>query len=171
MTTNLKRSIPLALFFGGAICFTLFLASCGGPKGDGVWIPVPADSSELGVRDHYIPRDSIEVYRKRFAQDRDTLKAVAPYLFIPFSEAFNKRSIVDLLKDPECVGIRVYYGSTAMETDGQQDVRLILVGVDKAGNDLFVKRGAAEAARGGGGEGGFEYGQCNPPCYKDSTTP
>ena len=172
MTTNLRRSFPFALLLTGAVCLTLFITSCGGPAGDGVWIPVPKDTTELGMRDHYIPRDSIAVYRKRFEQDRDTLMKAVPYLYIPFAEAFNKKSIIDLLKDSNCIGIRVYYGSTAMEKDGKQDIRLILVGVDKKGGDLFVKRGSPIAAQSGGdGEGGFEYGQCTTPCFKDSSAP
>ncbi len=74
------------------------------------------------------------------------------------------------MKDPRCIGIRVYYGATAFGSNGKQDLRLILVGVDKLGNDLFVKRGSAIAAQAGDdGEGGFEYGQCAPPCYGDSS--
>lgn len=173
MTTNLKKSfLPLALLMTGAVCLSLLIVSCGGHTGDGVWIPNPKDSSELGVRDHFIPKDSIAVYRKRYDAIRDTLAIKMPTLFIPFSEAFNKRSVIELMKDPKCIGIRIYYGATAIEKDGKQDLRLILVGVDTLGNDLFVKRGSALAAQSGGGDdGGFEYGQCAPPCYKDSSAP
>ncbi len=172
MTINLRRSIPLALLLIGAVFLTLFITSCGSPKGDGVWIPIPKDTTELGMRDHFIPRDSIAVYRKRFAQDRDTIQQAVPYLFIPFAEAFNKKSVIDLLKDSNCIGLRVYYGSTAMEKDGKQDIRLILVGVDKKGGDLFVKRGVSAGAKGGDDdEGGFEYGQCTPPCYPEPPPP
>jgi len=163
-----SRSFPPAkMLLVFAVIFSIVFASCsGGPKGDGVWIPIPKDTSELGMKDHFIPKDSIAIYRKRYDQVRDTLKKVMPSLFIPFSEAFNKRSVVDLLKDSNCIGIRVYYGATAVEKDGKQDLRLILVGVDKQGNDLYVRRGSALAAQAGdGGDGGFEYGQCDPPCY------
>lgn len=170
MTINLRRSIPLALLLIGAVFLTLFITSCGSPQGDGVWIPIPKDTTGLGMRDHYIPRDSIAAYRKRFAQDRDTLQNLAPYLFIPFSEAFNKKSVLDLMKDSNCIGIRIYYGSTAMEKDGKQDIRLILVGVDKKGGDLYIKKSAVTTTKGGYGddeEGGFEYGQCAPPCFPE----
>jgi hypothetical protein len=158
----------------GAICLTLFITSCGGPKEDGVWVPIPKDSSELGMKDHFIPKDSIAVYRKRYEQDRDTLQNVAPTLFFPFSEAFNKKSVIDLMKDPKCIGLRIYYGSTAIDAKGQQEIRMILVGVDEKGNDLFVKRSATSAAKGGDGddgEGGFEYGQCAPPCFPEPPPP
>ena len=160
----------MALLMTGAVCLSLFILSCGGPKGDGVWIPVPKDTSQLGIRDHYIPKDSIAVYRKRYTQVRDTLQIKMPSLYIPFSEAFNKPSVLDLLKDSTCVGIRIYYGATAVQKNGKTDIRLILVGVDQQGRDLYFKKGSAIAAQSGdGGEGGFEYGQCDPPC--DGPTP
>lgn len=167
MTTNLKKSFfPLALLMTGAVCLSLFIVSCGGPKGDGVWIPNPIDTSELGIRDHFIPRDSITAYRKRYDEIRDTLQIKVPTLFIPFSEAYNKRSLLELMKDSTCVGIRVYYGATAIKKDGKQDLRLILVGVDKLGKDIFVKKfSAGESKVGDPEDGGFEYGQCAPPCY------
>ncbi len=171
MTTNLKKSfLPLTLLMTGAVCLSLLIVSCGGPKGDGVWIPNPIDTSELGIRDHFIPRDSIAAYRKRYDAIRDTLQIKMPTLFIPFSEAYNKRSILELMKDTACVGIRVYYGATAIKKDGKQDLRLILVGVDKLGRDLFVKKMSTDASKvGDGGDGGYEYGQCAPPCYGDSS--
>jgi hypothetical protein len=169
MTTNLKKSfLPLALLMTGAVCLSLFIVSCGGPKGDGVWIPNPIDTSELGIRDHFIPKDSITAYRKRYDEIRDTLGIKMPSLFIPFSEAYNKRSLLELMKDSTCVGIRVYYGATAVKKDGKQDLRLILVGVDKLGRDVFVKKfSSAESKAGDPEDGGFEYGQCAPPCYGD----
>ncbi|MDF2187039.1 hypothetical protein [Paraflavitalea sp. CAU 1676] len=174
MTTNLRKlSLQRALLLTGAVTLSLMISSCGdgGPKGDGVWIPTPVDSSALGVRDHFIPKDSIAAYRKRFDADRDTLAKLMPSLFIPFSEAFNKKSVLDLMKDSNCIGIRVYYGATAINSKGRQDLRLILVGVDKKGNDLFVRKssGAEAPSLGSGGEGGFEYGQCAPPCDGDSS--
>lgn len=172
MTTNLRKSLfPLALLLTGAVCLSLFTVSCGGPKGDGVWIPVPKDTSELGIRDHFIPKDSIAAYRKRYTQVRDTLEKLMPSLFIPFSEAYNKPSVLELMKDSNCIGIRIYYGATAVKKNGKQDIRLILVGVDKQGNDLFVKKGSPLTAKAGeSGEGGYEYGQCAPPCYGDSAS-
>lgn len=169
MSFNLcKKSLRPFLVLAGAVTVSLFLTSCGGGKdhhGDGVWIPDVKDSSELSMRDHFIPRDSIAAYRKRFDQDRDTLKQLLPNLFIPFSESFNKKSILNLMKDTNCIGIRVYYGATPFRKNGIQDVRLIVVGVDKAGNDLYVKRGFGTGVGSDStSDGGYEYGQCTPPC-------
>ncbi len=143
--------------------FSLFIVACsGGPKGDGVWIPNPKDTSELGIRDHFIPRKEIDAYRKRYDQDRDSLAKLWPTLFVPKSEAFNKRSLLEVLKDSNCVGIRIYYGATARDEKG--DFRLIIVGVDKQGKDLYIKKGSSLATQIDPGEGGLEYGQCDPPC-------
>jgi hypothetical protein len=167
MTTNLRKSLfPLTLLMTGAVCLSFFIVSCGGPKGDGVWIPIPKDTSQLGIRDHFIPKDSIAVYRKRFNEERDTLEKRMPSLFIPKSEAFNKPSVLELLKDSTCVGIKIYYGASPVDKYGKTQIRLILVGVDAQGRDLFVKKGSPIAAQSGDpGEGGFEYGHCDPPCY------
>lgn len=168
MTTNLRKSTNrLFLLLMWAVISSSMLISCGGEKGhgEGVWIPLEKDSSELGMRDHFMPKDSIEVYRKRFDLIRDTLAIKEPSLFIPFSEGFNKKSMTELLKDPKCIGLRIYYGATAINSKGKQDFRLIVVGVDKDGNDLFVSRSATGDGKvRDGGEGGFEYGQCTPPC-------
>lgn len=167
MTFNLCKASVRSLFLVvGAVTVSFLFVACGdkGHHGDGVWIPDVKDSSELGMRDHFIPRDSIAVYRKRFDQIRDTLKITMPHLFIPFAESFNRKSMLNLLKDTNCVGVRVYYGATYLSKNGKQDVRLIVVGVDRAGNDLFVRRGANVAVGDSDSNGGYEYGQCTPPC-------
>ncbi|WP_276480611.1 hypothetical protein [Paraflavitalea pollutisoli] len=167
MTFNLcKTSIRPLLLLAGTVVFTFLFVACGndGHHGDGVWIPDVKDSSELAMRDHFIPKDSIEVYKKRFDLQRDTIKAKIPTLFIPFSESFNRKSILNLMKDTNCVGIRVYYGATAVRKNGLQDVRLIVVGVDKKGNDLYVRRGFNGVGSDSDSNGGYEYGQCTPPC-------
>jgi hypothetical protein len=147
-----------------AVIFSLFFTACsGGPKGDGVWIPIPKDTSELGIRDHFISRKEIDVYRKRYDQDRDSLAIIWPNLYVPKSEAFNKKSLLEVLKDSNCIGIRIYYGATARDEKG--DFRLIIVGVDKEGKDLFIKKAPGNGGVGDDGEGGLEYGQCDPPCY------
>ena len=45
--------------------------------------------------------------------------------------AFHKDQVVELLSQPGCVALRVYYGR---QTDGKP--ALVLAGVDKADNDL-----------------------------------
>jgi hypothetical protein len=41
----------------------------------------------------------------------------------------------------------------------------MIVGVNAAGKDVYIKNpNAALAAQAGSDEGGMEYGQCTPPC-------
>ena len=163
MSTNLSRLInPTKLLLVLTIIFSVSFMACSGPKGDGVWIPIPKDTSELGLRDHFIPQKEIEIYRKRYDTDRDSLAVLWPNLYVPKSEALNKRSLLEVLKDSNCIGIRIYYGATAREEKG--DFRLIIVGVGKSGEDLYIKKGSAIATQIDPGDGGLEYGQCDPPC-------
>jgi hypothetical protein len=166
MTTNLRKSFfSMALAMTGAVFLCLLIASCSDGKGDGVWIPIPNDTSELGHRDHFISQKEIAVYRGRYDVERDTIGKRVPKLFLPNSEAFNKKSVLEILKDSNCIGIRIYYGATSVLKE-KSDFRFIIVGVDKLGNDLYVTKGSPGAAQlGDGDKYGLEYGQCAPPCY------
>jgi hypothetical protein len=171
--------------FGVMLCLLVSLTvivSCNESSGgDGVFIPVPVDTSALGKIDHFIPRDSIAKYQAAFRSDRDSIEKYNPGFTIPFSEAFNKPGILEILKLKGCVGIKVIYG---IKQDGDSSsMRLILVGVDSKGNNLYVDENAtshnsanksakndtaASAAKMYGGSkdttGGIEQGQCDPPC-------
>ena len=69
--------------------------------------------------------------------------------------------MIEILKSDQCVGVRVYYG---IKPGKPNEVRLIMVGVDEQGKDLYYEKGSAVATQTGGGRGGSEYGQCDPPC-------
>lgn len=143
--------------------------SCTPNDRGGVHIPVPKDTSSLSKIDHFIPVEEINRFRAGFAVQRDTLARQFPGLYFPVSETFNKQALLDLLKDSANVGIRVYYGLRS--GNDRNEVRLILVGVNSEGKDLFYDRGgesgklAAQASQ-SGGRGGAEYGQCDPPCFE-----
>jgi hypothetical protein len=161
---------------------TIIVISCNetGGNGNGVFIPVPEDSSALAKIDHFIPRDSIAKYQADFKRDRDTIEKYRPGFTIPFSEAFNKPGILEILKLKGCVGIKVMYG--IKQNGDSSSMRLILVGVDSQGNNLYVDEHATNASRekstktdsvqpaaknyGGSKDttGGIEQGQCDPPC-------
>lgn len=159
MATILKRtSVFVVLLFSTV----MLLTSCGSGDEKGVWIPIPTDTSALGKIDHFIPVEEIDKFKVQYTVERDTLKRVAPNLFIPVSEAFNKKGLIEILKDPRSVGIRVYYGIKKGEKGNE--VRLMMVGVDEQGKDLYYEKGSAAATQAGGGKGGSEYGQCDPPC-------
>jgi hypothetical protein len=149
------------MFFLGA----MLIGSCKEEQGkDLVCISVPEDTSALGKKNHFIPVMSIDIYEKDFRNTRDSLKGTFPDLFIPDSETFNKASIVEFFQNPKVVGLKFYYGIKP-GPEKKKALRLMIVGVDSAGNNVYIKnkRGAL-AAQGDNEDGGLEYGQCNPPC-------
>jgi hypothetical protein len=145
----------------------LIISSCNSNK-DGVFIPVPKDTTAFGVKDHFISVEEIKTYKSAFARVKDSILQLRLGLSVPNSEAFNKAAVVQLLQIPNCVGIKVAYGVLAGQKGNE--MRLILVGVDKNGKELYIKKGAIQK----GGltqdeginaiEGGLEHGQCMPPC-------
>jgi len=145
----------------------LLLVSCDRTKEGGVHIPVPKDTSDLAQIDHFISVEQINSFRAGFASQRDSLARAVPGLYFPLSETFNKQALLDLLKDSTNVGIRIYYG---LKTgSNRNEVRLVLVGVNSQGRDLFFEKGGqagkiAAQLPPGSGKGGAEYGQCDPPC-------
>jgi hypothetical protein len=152
----------LIIVFLGA----LLIGSCQNepPVKDQVCISVPADTSVLGKKNHFIPVMSIDIFEKDFRATRDSLTRAYPDLFIPNSETFNKASIVEFFKLPQVVGLKFYYGIKP-GLEKRKALRLMIVGVDSAGNNVYIKgKGSALAAQSGTDDGGLEYGQCNPPC-------
>jgi hypothetical protein len=162
MATTFKKSFKTIPYLFVATLIVLAAVSCnehGGEKGE--WIPVPKDTSALGRIDHSIPVQTIEQYRKDYIVVRDSLSRSNPDLFLPESEAFNKPQLLELLKNPKCVGIRIYYG---LKQGKPNELRCMIVGVDEQGRDLYIDRGSPAAAQSGNGGFGLEYGQCHPPC-------
>lgn len=167
MLINKKPSTPLLALFS-AICLSgIFTAGCtntgttGGTTDSTVCVPNPKDSSALAKIDHFISTGEIKEYRAAFTSTNDSLQRSVPSLLLPDAEAFNKAAILDILKDPRSVGIRIYHG---IKKGGKKDeLRVIIVGVDAQGKDLYITRGSAVAAQAGGSQGGAENGQC-PTC-------
>ncbi|MGF2413325.1 hypothetical protein [Ferruginibacter sp.] len=162
----------------------LYTVSCKQNR-EGEFIPVPKDTSALGKIDHFIPLEQIREYQAAFARERDSLLKLRPTTSIPFSEAFNKKAIIEILQIPDCVGIKILYG--IKQSGDSNSVRLILVGVDSRGNNLYLKddqhfagtenKAAVKKDSGapvqaakmaselpGDSTGGIEQGQCDPPC-------
>lgn len=165
MITSKKSLFSLRLIILPALLLVL-AASCGHQNEGGVHIPVPKDTSALAEINHFIPVERIDDFRKGFAAQRDSLARLSPNLYIPLSETFNKQALLDLLKDSTNVGIRIYYG---LKTgDKRNEVRLVLVGVNSQGQDLYYEQGGqigkVAAKLPPDGKGGAEYGQCDPPC-------
>jgi hypothetical protein len=129
-----------------------------------VCISVPNDTSELGRKNHFIPVMSIDAYKKDFDITRDSIVGKFPDLFIPNSETFNKASIVEYFKDTTVVGLKFYYGIKPGNSK-KRDFRLMIVGVNAEGKNVYLKGNRSPlAAQAGSDEGGLEYGQCSPPC-------
>jgi len=165
MATNMKKSLltyPLILlFFMGA----LLIGSCKeGPKPGQICITIPKDTSELGRRNHFIPVMDIDIFRKDFQAVRDSVVSRNPNFFIPNSETFNIAAIDSFVQNPKVFGLRFYYGIKP-GVGNKKALRLIVVGVDSLGHDIYIKKkGAALAAQVSDDDGGLEYGQCSPPC-------
>ncbi len=58
-----------------------------------------------------------------------------------FSDAFNKAAIMEILNQPECIGIRAYMGM-----DDGNNAKLIIVGVDRNENDYNLNPGNAKVS-------------------------
>lgn len=148
----------------------LLISSCTPQDKGGIHIPVPKDTSALGKIDHFIPVEQINSFRSGFSAQRDTLARQYPGLYFPLSETFNKQALLDLLQDSTNVGVRIYYG--IKPGSNRNEVRLMMVGVNSAGKDLFYEKGGTGGGKvaaqlpGSGKAGGLEYGQCDPPCFE-----
>jgi hypothetical protein len=149
----------------------VFFSSCTQevpPKGT-VCIPVPQDTSALAKKNHFIPKSQIDAFRKEYLLVRESIIRSDSNLFIPESEDFNKAAILKTLEDPKCTGIRIYYG---VKKGNRNEIRLIIVGIDAQGNDLYyivqeplsaVKQDSGVYGQ-GEKTGGNEWGNCHPPC-------
>ncbi|MEO5595368.1 MAG: hypothetical protein ABIR15_13245 [Chitinophagaceae bacterium] len=162
-----KQAAPVFTILAAICIASLFAGSCNNPpppppppgNTDTVLIPNLKDTSALSKIDHSIPKSEIMTFRKAFNAEREILAKNNPELFITASEGFNKTQLLDLLKDPKCVGIRIYYGVTKGDT--KQELRMILVGTDSQGKDLYIYKTSNKAAsRLTQDETGLEYGQC-----------
>ena len=165
MATNLKKSFMTYPFVLISFLGALLIGSCKEPLGkDEVCVYVPNDTSALGRKNHFIPTMSIDIYKKDFDSTRVNLTRAYPNLMIPDYEVFNKASIVEFFKIKKVVGLKFYYGIKP-GPDKKQALRLMIVGVDSLGNNVYIKeKGSALSAQASGDNGGLEYGQCTPPC-------
>lgn len=163
-----KKNLFSLRFIVLPVLFLALMSSCNHQNEGGVRVPVPRDTSGLAKIDHFISEEQINDFRKNFTAQRDSLNRLSG-LYLPISETFNKQALLDLLKDSANVGIRIYYG---LKTGGNRnEIRLVLVGVNSEGKDLYYEKGGqigkmAAQVPPGGGKGGVEYGQCDPPCQQ-----
>ena len=133
------------------------------PGKDTICIKIPNDTSALGRKNHFIPLMSIDIYRRDFDTVRGRFAKAFPEIKIPNTETFNKKSLLEFLSDTTVVGLKFYYG-VKPDSANRRSLRLMIVGVDAKGNNVYLKKGSSLAAQAGDDSGGLEYGQCEPPC-------
>jgi hypothetical protein len=165
MIKTRKSIVHISVLLTLACTMGLLFTSCNGPDGNGkdkVVIDIPADSSGLSRIDHFISEASIKTLETTFQRQRDSA-GKTPGVFVPESEAFNKRALLSLLQAPGCVGLRIYHG---VKTGKRNELRLVIVGVDGKGKDILIDKSSFSAAKVNADLGGLEAGQC-PPCLTD----
>lgn len=115
---------------------TVLYGSCN-DKGDG---KIPFD--EKRARLQIIPVRQGSEYSAKFINLRDSVlpKLIRDNSFLdqqfnlPISETFNRDAIIALLNADGADGVRIYFG-----VDKKGLVRLVLMPVDKEGNDIVTK--------------------------------
>ena len=130
--------------------------------------------NEERARQQIIPVRQGSQYSVKFVNLRDSVlpKQIRDSSFLdqqfnlPIAETFNRDAIIALLNADGADGVRVYFGN-----DDKGLVRLVLMPVDKEGNDIITKltgtlsdKAAAQAAKVAVAEGeSVENGQRPPP--------
>lgn len=130
--SNVKHSIIV----GAALCGTIYLSGCNPATGDG---KIPVD--EQKAAEHIITGAQGVAYIQSFKTAKAEL-AHAPMtdsflnkeFQLPVAESFNRDAIAALLNADGAVGIRIYLGR-----DDSGQVRMVLLPVDKFGNDVHAK--------------------------------
>jgi hypothetical protein len=117
------------------VLLTVLYSSC---KEKGGKIPFNEERARLQI----IPVKQGSQYSLNFVNLRDSVlpKLIRDSLFLeqrfnlPIAETFNRDAIIALLNADGADGIRVYFGN-----DDKGLVRLVLMPVDKEGNDILAK--------------------------------
>ena len=95
---------------------------------------MPATNSLPGPTDHFISLQTAIDLTTSFRTNRETILATGYQNknVLSFSETFNKAAFEALLAEPECAGIRVYYGM-----DESDQVHAVFVAVNEDNEDLL----------------------------------
>jgi hypothetical protein len=107
----------------------------------------PNGKDDLQNINHFISRAEARELITRYRRGKtklihpELLEVDKMYGVIPESEAFNEKSILAILAQPGCVGIRIHYGmKTTWDKKTKREVPLIvavIVGVDKEGKNIW----------------------------------
>ena|SRR5438552_7267350 len=87
--------------------------------------PVPSGSHSVSLQ------EAIEM-TSRFRSQRETVLTPAHKEILLTCETFNRAGFDDLLAEPDCVGIRIYFGM-----DKDLTIKLIAVGVNEKDEDIL----------------------------------
>lgn len=107
----------------------------------------PNPKDDLQNKDHFISRSEAKELIGNFRRLKSKLvhpelqDADKSYGVIPESEAFNEKSILAILSQPGCVGIRIHYG-IKFKKDRKREIPLIhavICGVDKDGKNIWSR--------------------------------
>jgi len=162
---------PLILYFRYVLFFTVLLglySSCNNDRGGKI------PFNEERARQQIIPVKQGSQYSVKFVNQRDSVlpKLIRDSSFLeqqfnlPIAETFNRDAIIALLNADGADGVRIYFGN-----DDKGLVRLVLMPVDKEGNDIVTKltgtlsdKAAGQAAKLAAEDGeSVENGQRPPP--------
>ena len=102
---------------------------------------------DLQKLNHFISRSEAKELIGRYRENRkrvlhpELLSADKTYGVIPHSEAFNEKSILAILSQPGCVGIRIHYGMKFQKDRKYKDeiplIVAVIVGVDSKGKNMW----------------------------------
>jgi len=86
---------------------------------------------------HSISLPEAEEMTARFRNNKDLVLAAAykGENILPISESFDRSELDQLLREPDCAGMRIYYGM-----DEKLQVHTILVGYNSKGEDILPPR-------------------------------
>lgn len=160
------------------LTISFFIVSCGNKNEKKVGFrpntEKPANYGDsLGTIDHFISKQEAKAWIENYLKAIDT--TVDREKKIPFTdciEAYNIAAISSIQEIPGCAGFRLYKGIKP----GTNTISTIIFGVDKDGNNLYLKRSNAKKSKlnmilpkikqtGTGDveeEGGIEYSQREP---------
>lgn len=97
--------------------------------------PLNAYAAALEARNHDIDSATAADWIQRYAVNKDSIchNMVGAFdSILPYSEAFNKKAMLDLLCLKNSIGLRMHYG---MDTIFK--VHIIVTGVNRKGDDLY----------------------------------
>jgi hypothetical protein len=124
--------------------------------------------------DHFISLDQAIQMTTTFRENRD--KILAPDYkgaeYLPNAETFDRAPFDEVLRQPGCTSLRIYYGM-----DAELKVHAIIVGVGENGEDILpsVNTSSAtstESSTSTTGTGIIEAGQrCPPGCSSSLLNP